>query len=76
MPMKDVQLSGNSLRFSLDLPGNESLSLAATVDGHHLEGHAERVFPGGRRPATRMPWQAARAPATRTSIDPDQRQGR
>jgi SAM-dependent methyltransferase len=78
MPMKEVQLSGNTLRFSLDLPGNESLSLAATVDGHQLEGHAERVTPesGGQRPATRMPWQAKRDPATRTSIDPDQRQGR
>jgi precorrin-6B methylase 2 len=77
MPMKDVQLSGNTLRFSLDLPGNESLSLVGTVDGHQLEGHGERVLPdGGQRSATRMPWQATRDPATRTSIDPDQRQGR
>ena len=77
MPMKDVQLSGNTLRFSLDLPGDESLALVATIDGNQLEGHAERVAPaGGQRPATRMPWQATRDPATRTSIDPDQRQGR
>jgi SAM-dependent methyltransferase len=75
MPLKDVQLSGNRLSFSLELPGNESLSLVATADGHQLKGHAERITPetSDQRPPTRMPWQATRDPATRTPIDPGQR---
>jgi hypothetical protein len=75
MPLKDVQLSGNRLSFSLELPGNESLSLVASAEGHELKGHAERITPeaSDQRPTTRMPWQATRDPATQTPIDPSQR---
>jgi SAM-dependent methyltransferase len=75
LPLKNVHLQGNTLRFSLDVPGNESVSLVATVDGHQLKGHAERVTTETQSDseprATRMTWRARRDPATRGSIDPD-----
>lgn len=74
LPLKDVRLQGNTLRFLLEVPGNEPLSLVATVDGHQLKGHAEQVTAEteseSEPPATRMTWRARRDPATRTSIDP------
>jgi len=75
LPLKDVRLSGRSLRFCLALPDGESLALAATVRGHRLQGHAQRVTTetGSEPPPTRMAWQARRDPATRTPIDPGRR---
>lgn len=74
MPLKDVQLSGDTLRFTIDLPGDESLQLVATADGHQMKGHARRSGPEtqGQLSATRMQWQASRDPATQTSNDPAQ----
>ena len=74
MPMNAVQLSGKTLRFTIELPGDESLQLVATADGHAMEGHARRASPEtqGQPSATRMQWQASRDPDTRTSIDPAQ----
>jgi precorrin-6B methylase 2 len=75
MPLNDVQLSGKTLRFTIELPGDESLQLVATADGHQMEGHARRstLETQGQPSATRMQWQANRDPDTRTSIDPAQK---
>jgi SAM-dependent methyltransferase len=79
LPLKDVRLQGNTLCFSLAVPGNESLSLVATIEGHQLNGHAARVTAetesASERQATRMTWRARRDPATRTSIDPAESAG-
>ncbi len=74
MALKDVRLRGDRLHFSLDLPGDESLQLVATADGHQMKGHARRAGPDtqGQLSETRIQWQAKRDPATKTSIDPAQ----
>ena len=78
VPLQDVQLKGDSLRFSLELPdfpGPQPLSLVATIDGDRIVGHVERntSAAGGGDASPRLKWQASRDPATRISLDPDQR---
>jgi SAM-dependent methyltransferase len=73
--LADVQLRGDTLRFSFALPDGERRVFVATASGHELHGQAEKLTPGSgsEPPLRRIPWQARRDPATQTAIDADHR---